>query len=191
MIGPREIVYGLYGAYRLCRFDAQGLAYFNATHEGFWRSFFSAVLIAPAHFLMTFLELEPVKIQASLARAILIEGFAYLVLVFAFPLAMYYVCQLIDRQRQYVMYIVAYNWAGVILTALALPAAVLGSGGLVPEAAGRFIELAVTSLTLVMLWYVARSTLQVKHLTAAALVAGDLVLSLLVRSIAEGRLEIA
>jgi hypothetical protein len=191
MIEAREVIYGIYGAYRLCRLDPQGLSYFNATPEGFWRSFFSAVLIAPVHFLITFLDINQATIQAPFPRVILIEGLAYLILVFAYPLAMYYISQLLDRQRQYITYIVAYNWAGVIIALIELPASALGASELVPASAANVVEIAATVVTLVMLWYIARTTLQITRLAAAGLVIVDVLISVIVSSIAEGRLAVA
>ena len=44
-----EVLGALYGAYRLARIDPAGMTYFNLSFEGFWRSFFAAVLVAPAY----------------------------------------------------------------------------------------------------------------------------------------------
>ncbi|MFI4986971.1 MAG: hypothetical protein ACHQF3_06000 [Alphaproteobacteria bacterium] len=190
MIGLSEILHGLYGAYRLCRFDMQGLGYFNATPEGFWRSFFSAVLVAPAYFLIVFLDLDLNSVEASLGRILLLESLAYVILVFLYPLIMHYICQALDRQPQYIMYIVAYNWAGVLLNALELPAKAFVASGLSPDAA-QVLDLAVLILTIGILWFIARTALQITRLTAAALVALDLLLTIAVNSIVAGRLGIA
>ena len=40
----REIVFGLYGAWRLAHLDRGGLGYFDASVEGFWKSFFAAAM---------------------------------------------------------------------------------------------------------------------------------------------------
>ncbi len=132
MIAAREIVYSLYGAYRLCRFDPQGLAYFNPTLEGFWRSFVAALIVAPAHCLLTIINLRDVAIEASLARVVAIETLAYVILVFAYPLVVFHICQMMGRSERYFTYIVAYNWAGVIQIALILPATALGASDLLP-----------------------------------------------------------
>ena len=44
----QEVLSALYGAYRLAWFDVSGMTFLNLTVEGFWRSFFAAVLVAPA-----------------------------------------------------------------------------------------------------------------------------------------------
>ena len=45
---PLEIAYGIYGAWRLARLDVTGMEVFDRTVAGFWKSFFAAVLVAPA-----------------------------------------------------------------------------------------------------------------------------------------------
>jgi hypothetical protein len=189
MISAREMISGLYGAYLLCRFDRRGLFFFNATPKGFWRSFVSALLVAPLHFAVTYIALEGQPIAADATSVIAIELLAYVILVFAYPLAMHYVCRLLDRERQYIPYIVAYNWAGVLLSLLALPAVVLGDSGAFHDLAA-FVALAVTVLSLAMMWFIARVALEVPILTAIAVVILDLVIEVLIRTIAESRLGI-
>jgi hypothetical protein len=189
MISAREMISSLYGAYCLCRFDRRGLAYFNATHEGFWRSFVSALLVAPLHFAVTYIALEGQTIEASTSTVIAIEALAYVILVFAYPLAMHYVCRVIDRKRQYISYIVAYNWAGVLLSVLALPAVVIGDVGAAHTLA-NIVALAVTVATLAIMWFIARIALEASVLTAVAVVLLDLVIEVLVRALVESRLGI-
>ena len=191
MISAREIVYGVYGAYRLCRFDAQGLAYFNATREGFWRSFFAAVLIAPAAFLLIALDLDKATVQAGTLRIVLIEGLAYVILVFAYPVFVFPLCRLLDREPNYVPYVIAYNWAGVIQMALLLPVALLAASGALPSTVANLAQLAVTVATLVMSWYIAKAALRVPGGMAVAFVAIDLVIELVVHWVADARLAIA
>ena len=49
MITAREVTAALYGSWRLARLDPGGMAYFNRTVEGFWNSFFAAVIVAPGY----------------------------------------------------------------------------------------------------------------------------------------------
>ena len=191
MISAREIVYGIYGAYRLCRFDAHGLAYFNASRQGFWRSFFAAVLIAPAAFLITAVHSDGVAVQAGPLRIALIEGLAYVILVFAYPVVVHPLCRLLDREPNYITYVIAYNWAGVIQNLLVLPVALLAHSGVLPSALANLAELAIMGVTLVMSWYIAKAALRVPSGMAVAFVAVDMVISLVVEWIAEARLAFA
>ena len=48
----QEITASIYGAWRLALLDRSGMNWFNHSIEGFWRSFFVALLIAPLAGLM-------------------------------------------------------------------------------------------------------------------------------------------
>ncbi|HXM71542.1 MAG TPA: hypothetical protein VN970_10440 [Thermoanaerobaculia bacterium] len=191
MIEVKEILYGIYGGYRLCRFDAQGLAYFDSTLGGFWRSFFAAVLVAPIYFIIVFLDLDLSTVEASIGRTLLLESLAYLILVFAYPLAMHYISEAVDRRQQYFLYIVAYNWASVVLAAIELPVDALSWSELLPKALADTLEIAVKLAILAILWFIARTALKVPRLLAVGLVALDFVLNLIVSSIINARLGIS
>ena len=52
----QEIVASLYGAWRLMRLDPTGMTYFNLSSDGFWRSFFAAVMIAPFYVALAYIK---------------------------------------------------------------------------------------------------------------------------------------
>ena len=193
MINAREIIYSLYGAYRLCVFDRRGMGFFNVTPEGFWHSFFSAVLVSPIYGIRVFVDIQKsrVPVLASTERIFLIEGFSYLVLVFAYPLVMYYMCEVLDRRRRYLGYIIAYNWAGVWLALLGLPFVLLSAANFVPDTLTDIAGLLVTAVSLIVLWGIARTALEISGLVAVGLVAIDFVLGVIIQSIADGRLALA
>ena len=53
-----EVLHSLYGAYRLAFLDRSGMSHFNLSVDGFWRSFFAAVLVAPGFALLVVQELH-------------------------------------------------------------------------------------------------------------------------------------
>jgi len=191
MIDVNEIRRGIYGGYRLCRLDSHGLAYMNATEAGFWRSFLSAVLIAPVYFVTVFLDLDLSTVDAGVPRILLLESCAYVVLVFAYPLAMHYLSEWMGRQQQYFLYIVAYNWASVTLAALELPVDILSASGLLPGELGGTLEIAVRVVIFVILWFIARAGLGIQPLVAVGLVALDFAITLAVDTVVDLRLGIA
>jgi len=191
MITLREIVYGIYGAYRLCRFDPQGTVYLDDTVAGFWRSFFSAVLIVPPTLILTLIEWRNAAIAGSIAHAIILEALAYVILVFAYPLAAFYLCRMMGRGERYILFIVASNWSSVIQIALLLPVTALGASELLPADLFFFISLAADVLIFAMAWYIARTTLQIGGVAAAGMVLVDLAIVILVRNVTDGRLVVA
>ena len=70
----REIVYGVFGAWRLFRRDSGAMTYFDDSVDGFWKSFFAAVLIAPAYGIIVALELARLDTTADLLSITIIEA---------------------------------------------------------------------------------------------------------------------
>jgi hypothetical protein len=79
-----EIVRAIFGAYRLAHFDATGLAYFNNTVEGFWRSFIAAVLAAPAAAILVMINWSLAAeagypLTHGVLHSALVEGLTYVI----------------------------------------------------------------------------------------------------------------
>ncbi|MGE0093311.1 MAG: hypothetical protein AB7M05_14375 [Alphaproteobacteria bacterium] len=184
MSRAREAAYALFGAYRLAHLDPSGLRYFNATVEGFWRSFLAALIVAPGYAILIGLELGDSPDAASLdwGHIALVQTIAYVISWTAFPVAMHYLTALIGRHEEYVGYIVAYNWAAVIQMGVMLPAAAVQA--MIPGGAGGLIMLPVVIATAFYQWFIARSALRVGGGTAAGIVGFDFALSLFVAGIA-------
>jgi hypothetical protein len=52
MPNQEEVLRSIYGAYRLAWLDRSGMSQLNLSVEGFWRSFFAAILVAPGYALL-------------------------------------------------------------------------------------------------------------------------------------------
>lgn len=167
MITAREATSAIYGAYRLARVDPRGLVYFDATIEGFWRSFYAALLVAPAYAILLALDPGDRPVTAGPVRLVLVEGIAYVIGWTAFPLAMVYVAQWLGRSQHYIRYIVAQNWANVLEMALFLSVAAIAAG----SAAVAVLPLLAWIAVLVYEWYIARTALEITGGQAAAVVA--------------------
>ena len=96
-----EIAYGLYGAWRLARLDPAGMGFFDQSIEGFWKSFFAAVLVAPAHVLIFLLQLAELKVSAGPLRIAAVESLIYVISWLAFPFVVFYLAQTLGRAREY------------------------------------------------------------------------------------------
>ena len=186
MLTTAEIVRSVYGAWRLAHADPRGMAYFDATEEGFWRSFRVAVLVAPLYALLVLLsygppvEAMPAEATASEARAIAVELIAYAIGWMAYPLAVSFLATVLDRAREYVGYIVAYNWAQVLVVPYQLALLVIiRAGAELPVVVLHLVVLAAWLVPLVYAWFIARTALKTSSLVAAGLVAVDLLISFL------------
>ncbi len=180
MITARETTFALYGAYRLARVDPKGLFYFDATIEGFWRSFYAALLVAPAYVILLALDLGDRPATAGPVKLVLVEGIAYVISWTAFPLAMVRFARRLDRSHHYIRYIVAQNWANVLEIALFLPVAAIAAGS-----AAVALPLLAWIAVLVYEWYVARTALEITGGQAAAVVALSVILNFIITLFSE------
>ena len=172
----KETLRALYGTWRIAHRDARGVGYFTFTIGGFWRSFLAAALVFPAFALLRWHDLDSVPADFPTLRYLLVETISFIVKWLAFPLVMFHVTEMLERQQRYIPFIVVYNWAsvlqmGVYLLALLLGAAFPGLG------AGGFALLAVVAM-MVYGGYITILTLAVPAPTAVAIVLLDFLLSL-------------
>jgi hypothetical protein len=190
MISVREVEYGLYGAYRLAHLDPQGMTYFDTSPRGYWRSFFAAVITAPAYAIIVILgTMDAVEAGHELTggwlHLALLEGVGYVIEWFAFPLIMLHLCDGLGKRREYRGFIVAYNWAAVLQSALFLPVAAAASAGMLPGAIGMVVALATLALILLYQGYIARTALGIGTLPAVGIVAIGLVLAFVVSDVVQ------
>ena len=185
-----EIIRSLYGALHLARGDTSGMAFFNATEQGFWRSFTAAILIAPLFALLLTIRYHVNEAGVSLLRFTAIETIAYVVSWVAFPLLLFHLTDILGIGHRFIRYIVAYNWASVLQNLLYLPFALLVEAHLVQGAGSTFFGIILFGLVLLYTWFVTRTALEVTNLLAAGLVMIDLVLSIFINTITQGMLRV-
>ncbi len=180
-----EIVNALYGAYRLALRDPGGMKFFDTSINGFWRSFFAAVLIAPLYLALLSMRYRVGLTDAPLFRLIIVETSAYVIAWVAFPLAMITLCRIMKRDGSYLGFIVAYNWAAVLQNGVYLPLSFLAIAGAIPAPAGDMISLAVLIAILFYTWFIARTALDITAAQAVGVVALDSGLGILINGVAE------
>lgn len=185
-----EIIRSLYGALHLARGDTSGMAFFNATEQGFWRSFTAALLIAPLFALLLTIRYHVNEAGVSLLRFTAIETIAYVVSWVAFPLLLFHLTDILGTGHRFIRYIVAYNWASVLQNLLYLPFALLVEAHLVQGAGSTFFGILLLGLVLLYTWFVTRTALEITNLLAAGLVMIDLVLSIFINTITQGMLRV-
>jgi hypothetical protein len=168
-----EVLSALYGAYRLAWLDVAGMTYFNLTVEGFWRSFFAAVLVAPAYAILVGMQLSAEAEDFSVALVFLSEGIGYVLAWCAFPLVSLVLTRLLGLDRNYVALIVAHNWSAVLQTAAFVVVVLLGV--ILPQALGTLLVTLTTGAILVYQWFVIRTALQSSGGIALMLLLVDLV----------------
>jgi hypothetical protein len=183
MLSLAEIGPALYGAWRLAHFDADGMRYFDRSIAGFWRSFRVALLAAPLWIIILGVNLAPMHIGGSWIRLVTAETIGYVIAWVAYPLAAFYLTRLIDRQKEYVGFIVALNWSTLIQLAIMTPAHVIAATGLLSFDFNLILVLGAELAYLVYEWFITRTALRLSGLGAVGFVVVDFVIGNLVNQI--------
>jgi hypothetical protein len=178
------------GAWGLLRRDPAAPTAFNATPDGFWRSFFAAVLLLPLY--LAYLALigpPPGAENAPAGTRWLVQFFVYIIDWAAWPLIALYMTRLMDCSDRVVGYIVAYNWSQILTSPFLIGLDVLGRIAL-PQEIGLILELAGLAGVLFYAYLVARHMLGVVVGKAIVLVLTALLLGLVLRDTADFALKL-
>jgi hypothetical protein len=170
-----EIVRSIFGAWRLAHLDTTGMQYFNLSFEGFFRSFFVAVLIAPFYAIQVALQTGEV---VDLMHLVIVKAFVYALGWVIFPLVLAILGRIFNLGESYVPFIVAYNWCQVILTAFWLPLTVVLAQDMLGRDLGTLLFLLAFAATYAFVWFIARTALRTNALTAAGVTVVSLVIDL-------------
>ncbi len=185
MITLKDAATGMYGAYRLARGDAGGMAFFDTTVEGFWRSFYAAALVAPLFLILLGVRYQSGHVEAPIWRYLTVQSIAYVIAWVAFPLLMVGLARALEREERYIPYIVAYNWASVWQNSVYLPFLVFADFRVVPASLAGPLNFILLALVLIYIWFVTRTALAIGPLTAVGLVAVDFLLGIFINVIAQ------
>lgn len=182
-----EVQLALTGALRLARGDRGGLACFDRSLDGFWRSFRAAVIAYPLYLLLLAMRVTLAQWERSGGFVIItVETIAYIIGWVAFPLVMLAVAQRLGRAHRYFEFMVPYNWSQVPQSALFVLVGLGTESGLTGSPAAEAIEVAAGAAVLVYEWFIARVGLEVTSLSAALVVCIDLAVGVIVSNVAAG-----
>ncbi len=183
MIDVASATTGLAGAWRLARLDRTGMRYFDATVEGFWRSFQAAVIAAPIYLVLVLLRTDDHPLSSDPVRATLIEVIGYVIDWTAFPLAAWYLCRAFNCSNRYFGFMVAYNWANVLQMIVFVPIALLSAGAFLPGGLISILALAITAAVIYYQYFITRTALAIDVLPALGFVAIAFVLDVLLDAV--------
>ncbi|HEY3909652.1 MAG TPA: hypothetical protein VGM07_07155 [Stellaceae bacterium] len=176
-----EVRSALVGCLRLAKGDRRGLAYFDRTLDGFWRSFLAGVLSYPLYLFLLTTRVSLAQWQAAGGvRVVLVETIAYVIAWVAFPLIMLSVLRWIGREHRFFDFMVPYNWSQLPQSLLFVLVGLDSASGLLGDPIAQALEVAAAIAVLVYEWYIARVALQTTGLAATLVVLVDLVLGLIV-----------
>lgn len=177
----QELRSALIGCLRLAKGDRGGLACFDRTLDGFWRSFFAGVWSYPFYLLLLTMRLSLAQWQsAGGVRITLIETIAYVVAWVAFPLIMLSVLRWIGREHRFFDFMVPYNWCQLPQSVLFVLVGLDSETGLLGDPITQALEVAAAIAVLVYEWYIARVALETNGGGATLIVLIDLALGLII-----------
>jgi hypothetical protein len=182
-----EVRLALVGAFRLARGDRGGLACFDRSLDGFWRSFRAAVIAYPLYLvLLTMRVTVPEWERSGGLQIVTVETIAYVVAWAAFPLAMLTVTRWIDRSHRFCDFMVPYNWSQVPQSALFVLVGLDSGSGVLGAPFAQAIEAVAAIAVLVYEWFIARVALDTTGTAAALIVVLDVFLGVLISHVASG-----
>ena len=183
-----EVQLALAGCLRLARGDRGGLACFDRSLDGFWRSFRAAVISYPLYLVLLAMRVSVAEWQTSGGwRIVMVETIGYVVAWVAFPLLMLNVVRWIGREHRFFEFMVPYNWCQVPQSALFVLVGLESASGILSIQASQAIDIVAALATLVYEWFIARVALDTTGLVAVFVVLVDLVLGVLISHVT-GRL---
>jgi len=151
-----EVLRALTGTLLLARQDPRAEDFFDLSLDGFWKSFFAAVVGLPFFLVLVLNELallEPLSPFAVVAARLV----AYALDWPLFALAAALLVRLVDLSRRYVPLVVMVNWATV--PQLALMAATVAVAAVLPDAVAGFLFVVALTTVLFYRWTVMRRAL--------------------------------
>jgi hypothetical protein len=180
MIGWGEIVAAVRGSLRLLADDPRGMAAFDLSFAGFWRSFGVALLMSPAALVSILADRSFAESDASTGLLFLVGGLSYVLGWIAFPVVMLLLARPLGLEARYVPLMVVRNWTTVLGS---LPYALVTLLWLVGGVPRRLMFPAIAAALGFELFLAYRSTriaAAVPPPVAAGLVVLDLLLTMLV-----------
>jgi hypothetical protein len=182
-----EVSLALIGALRLARGDRGGLACFDRSLDGFWRSFRAAAITYPLYLVLLTMRVSVAEWQRSGGwRIVLVETIGYVIAWVAFPLIMLAVTRWIGRSHRFFDFMVPYNWCQVPQSALVVLVGIWSESRVLSARAGESLDIAAWIATLVYEWYIARVALDTTGSAAVLIVLVDFVLGMVIGYVAGG-----
>ena len=182
MANPIEIMWSLFGCYRLALKDKNALSYFNQSEKGFWGSFTAILIALPILGIQHGLEHKLTGTSVSLLGFIALFLGATVVAWSLYLTIIGIASKLLNLSHKFGLFVIVYNWAQLALILVWLPFFILTFGLMGPESVGM-IGLLFVGISYVFLWYILVSTLEIPGPVAAGLTFVEFVISVFAQQI--------
>ncbi len=167
-------------AARLALRDAQAMASFDLTADGFFRSFAAMIVALPLYVVLNYgWETIAVTIGEKHAEAnaahFALYTIDYVLSWLAFPVVMIFVLRFLGLTERYSALIIAYNWGTIIVLLLDVPPIALFGLGLITAVQAFLLELVIFGIGLYYRFFSAMTALQSKASVAMAIALIDFI----------------
>jgi len=180
-----EVQLAVGGALRLAVGDRRGLGFFDASIDGFWRSFRAGLICYPLYLLLVSFRVPTAQWELSgVAPILIVETIAYVISWVGFPLLILPVSRHLGRDNRFLPFMVVYNWSQIPQTVLFVLVGLDTATGLLPPSGAHFAGFLAAVAALVYEWYIARVALAITGTQATLVIIIDLLLSTTVGRIA-------
>ena len=181
-----EVQLAVGGALRLAVGDRRGLGFFDASIDGFWRSFRAGLICYPLYLLLVSFRVPAAQWELSgVAPILIVETIAYVISWVGFPLLILPVARHLGRASRFLPFMVVYNWSQIPQTVVFVLVGLDTATGLLPPSSAHFAGLLAAIAALVYEWYIARVALAVTGTQATLVIIIDLLLSTTIGRIAQ------
>lgn len=186
----QEIANGLFGVLMLAKLDRGGANFLDDTPDGFWKSFFAGVMLAPfSALLLWVVHYSDTPEGTDLGAIALIEIVGYAGAWLVWPVVAWELTGLAGARARCRKYVIACNWSEVWIMALQLPVAVLFASGALGEAAMGLIYLVMLILILSYRFILARDVLELQAGTASGFAIADMMVAVLWQWLVDAGIE--
>lgn len=196
MITLREALNGIDAALGLALLHPEAKRDFDASARGFWLSFSAIWIVAPTWLWIIvqqpgrMLEIAEqqgfVYVPPPMAAYLVVETLFYLVAWVALPLLMLPISKQMNASHNYMRFIVARNWGGVLMWfGLTCPIALLFGIGVIDYPSIWPISLIAVVMKNVYLWYIAKVILDVSGWMAGLVIALEMMLFFLMETLSK------
>lgn len=174
-----EIASSLYGAWRLFLGDVRAMDFLRPDTDGFWTALWTLLFAVPAYVLQVVLDLPAEDVERLGVFGLVVEAQILVLSGLVYALGMIYVARALERDAQYLQFIIATFWVGLAQTYLQAIPSVLRSLGIIPDAGASMFTLALFVVMLWWSWATTRITLEVNGGQAGIVVAGSVLFQII------------
>jgi hypothetical protein len=174
-----EARHSLAAAWLLARGDRNAYGLMNLSEDGFWRSFAAILPVLPLYLYTTDFgaRFEPAG-SGGEPPSTLLAVLSLLIQWVTWPILIAAIGKPLGWGANFVRYMVAFNWSSVYVIGVMLPPLMLFDAGVIGRDTMGLLGLVSMAAALWIRWIVAVTGLQVSGMVAAALVFGELLISL-------------